>query len=546
VGKHDPDPAAFPHIRSTRKDACMRRPSPFALAGVLLLVLAGPATTQPQAKPRTAVANAPGEENADERIKHSLLVQSAMQQGRECLNRGEYQIAVRVLEGHLPKINGNSLYLALLEEAYRDYIRELKQKGQEELAQKYLDRLAILDPGVLLPAAVKPAAPGANAKPPGMIVRGRSEEDKAEAGQFARLAQDAVAAGDKEFLAHRYREAGTHYQKAAEYDRNQSAATRERWAYCKLFVVTEQINHPPAEGLDWAALEQEVRVALTLAPRMEYGHTVLRIINERSQAPAKKTSALQYRSQRPDEWLVMDSANFRVHYNDAALADQVLQVAEHTRRAVALKWLGEGNLPVWTPKCDIYLYPNVEVYSRATGVGTESPGHSSIGAVPGDASRVLSRVIHLHVDDPSLLAAVLPHETTHVTLAGQYGAKPIPRWADEGMAILSEPADRVQRHLNSAPNILQEARSFSAAELLQLEEYPGPGMMTAFYGQSVAVVSYLSDLRGPQAFTSFLRTAARESYEAALRKHYSLNGFADLDSRWRQNAIKADQLAAQR
>lgn len=532
----------------------MRRRS--ALAGMLLLLAAGPAMSEPTTQPRTADATPlanrshdappPAEESADERVKNSLLVQSAMQQARECLNRGECQIAVRVLEGHLPKINGNSLYLALLEEAYRSYIRELKQKGHEELAQKYLDRLAILDPGVMLPAAVKQAPPTANAKAPGVILRGRSEEDKAQAGNLARLAQEAVAAGDKEFQAHHYREAGGYYQKAAEYDRNQSTATRERWAYCKLFVVTEQINHPPAEGLDWAALEQEVRVALTLAPRMEYGHTVLRIINERSQLPAKTSSAMPHRSQRPNDWLVMDSANFRVHYNDAALADQVLQVAEHTRRAVALKWLGDGNLPVWTPKCDIYLYTNVDAYSRATGVGAESPGHSSIGAAPGDAARVLSRVIHLHVDDSNMLVAVLPHETTHVTLAGQFGAKAIPRWADEGLAILSEPADRVQRHLNAAPNILREARSFSAAQLLQLDDYPGPGMMAAFYGQSVAVVTYLVELRGPQAFAAFLRASQSEGYEAALKKHYGLNGFADLDSRWRQRAIKADQLAAQK
>ena len=534
----------------------MRRRSAFAYAGALFLLVHGPALSEPQNKPRSAdgtppanrsaASTSPSDENADERIKNSLLVQSAMQQARECLNRSEYQIAVRVLEGHLPKINGNSLYLALLEEAYRDYIRELKQKGQEELAQKYLDRLAILDPGVMLSAAVKPTATQASGKPPGVVVRGRSEEDKAQAGNLARLAQEAVAAGDKEFQAHHYREAGAYYQKGAEFDRNQSAATRERWAYCKLFVVTEQINQPPAEGLDWAALEQEVRVALTLAPRMEYGQTLLRVITERRQAPAKTTSAIQHRSQRPDEWLVMESANFRVHYTDAAFADQVLQVAEHTRRAAALKWLGEGNLPPWNPKCDIYLHPSALAYSHATGVGIDSPGHSSIGAATGDASRILSRVMHLHVDDASTLVAILPHETTHVTLAGQLGTKPIPRWADEGLAILSEPEDRIQRHLSAAPNILAEARSFTAAELLQLDEYPAPGMMAAFYGQSVAVVSYLTDLRGPQAFTEFLRTAQRDGYEAALKKHYSMNGFADLDNRWRQKGVKSEQLAAQK
>jgi hypothetical protein len=222
----------------------------------------------------------------------------------------------------------------------------------------------------------------------------------------------------------------------------------------------------------------------------------------------------------------------------------VLQIAEHTRHAVALKWLGQGNLPIWNPKCDIYLHANVQSYSRTTGVGTDSPGHSTIGAEAGDASRVLSRVIHLHVDDTNMLAAILPHETTHATLAGHYGSKPLPRWADEGLAILSEPADRVQRHLDAAPEMLRDGRSLTTGELLQLEQYPGASNVGAFYSESVAVVSYLTDLRGPQAFTAFLCTAQRDGYEAALKKHYALNGFADLDRHWRQHPAKAEQLTA--
>ena len=46
---------------------------------------------------------------------------------------------------------------------------------------------------------------------------------------------------------------------------------------------------------------------------------------------------------------------------------------------------------------------------------------------------------------------MLPHEATHVVLAGQFGDQPVPRWADEGMAVLTEPRDKIDRHLRNLP-----------------------------------------------------------------------------------------------
>src|SRR5262249_61608633 len=106
------------------------------------------------------------------------------------------------------------------------------------------------------------------------------------------------------------------------------------WASYNRLAVAEQFNNPPAAGLDWAALEQEVRVALTLAPRMEYGHTLLRVIGERSQAANRKSEIRNPKSEtdaksqvknpkpsgtdaadsgiRMSDLVGMESANFRV------------------------------------------------------------------------------------------------------------------------------------------------------------------------------------------------------------------------------------------
>src|SRR5262249_19250298 len=100
----------------------------------------------------------------DQAVATTLAVQTALQQGREHLLHGEYKAAVATLEGELPFINGNQVYLKLLQDAYRAYIKELRLAKQEEEAQRYLRRLLILDRGAILDnppgnlAAASPAA----------------------------------------------------------------------------------------------------------------------------------------------------------------------------------------------------------------------------------------------------------------------------------------------------------------------------------------------------------------------------------------------------
>jgi tetratricopeptide (TPR) repeat protein len=473
-----------------------------------------------------------------------------MQQGRECLARGEYRTAVRVLEAQLPKINGNATYLGLLEVAYRGYVKELQQKGKSELAQRYLERLAILDPGVKLAAAVRPSLMAKEETPAASLAVANpgkpAEKPEKTLAAAKSSAQDVLVAAEREFQARHYYEAAGQYQRAFELDQTLSPAARERWAYCKLHAVTEQINNPPPQGLNWTALEHEVQGALRLAPRLEYGQTLLKTIQERSRGVAPPNPPLprggegvskygvQHHARKHDGWQIADSANFRVFHHDPELAEKALQVAEETRAFVAAKWLGGAAMQPWAVRCDIYLHPTGEAYCRATGTLSDSPGHSSIGAERDDASRIHSRRIDLHVDDPFMLPAVLPHEATHVVLAGHFGRKPLPRWADEGLAILSEPPERIARHTRILPRAYQEGRVFGVAQLLELEDYPHPQYMDVFYGQSASIVQYLSDMRGPHVFAEFLRSAPREGYEAGLRRHYGLRNYAELEQRWTQ------------
>jgi len=198
------------------------------------------------------------------------------------------------------------------------------------------------------------------------------------------------------------------------------------------------------------------------------------------------------------------------------------------------KWFGEQG-EAWNPKCELYLHASGQDYSRVTGVPANSPGHSTIRS---DTSRVITRRIDLHCDDPNMLVAVLPHETTHVVLAGKFNDRPVPRWADEGMAVLTEPRDKIDRHLHNLPQYYQDRQLFGVQQLMHLADYPDPRYVGQFYAQSVSVVDFLCHEKDTQTFTHFLRDGLRYGYESALQKYYGFRDFNDVEYRWREFAFR--------
>ncbi len=503
--------------------------------GLFAFVCAGAMATAGFMAPLGAQAPAGSQDGA---VAATLAVQNALQQGREHLLRGDARAAVQVLESQLTRINGNAVYLATLRDAYRAYIKELRLAGQDAQVPLYLQRLQILDPGAVLDAgstrpANSPAAPvtqpaAAPAPRTTPIARGVREEETDK----VRVARSLLARAEEEFGNKRYLEASLLFEKAHQTDPGSTTASRERWAYCKYCRVVEQINQTPAGSPAWADLEREVRQTLELAPRLDYGKYLLDEIQKRRGAAV--AVLVRHFERGSDGWARAETSHFRIFHNQSReMAEQAAQVAEKTRVAMHGKWFGTAG-EEWNPRCDLYLHATAQDYSKATGVPANSPGHSSIRS---DGPRVIGRRIDLHVDDPNLLTAVLPHETTHVVLAGQFGDQPVPRWADEGMAVLTEPRDKVERHLRNLPRCQQDGQLFHVRQLMQLTDYPEPRAISAFYAQSVSLVDYLTNKHGPQVFAQFLREGMRGGYEAALQKHYGLAGFDDLQQRWNQDAF---------
>ena len=252
-------------------------------------------------------------------------------------------------------------------------------------------------------------------------------------------------------------------------------------------------------------------------------------------APAPADAAevtVRHLDRRPDGWCVAETANFRIlHQDDADLAERAGRVAEGTRTAVLRKWFGAAGED-WPERCEVYLHASPGSFWRVTGL---SPGVPAATSVHAEGERVLWRRIDVHCEDRNVLAAVLPHEVTHAVLAGRFGGHAVPRWADEGMAVLSEPRDRVEGHLAHLARFYREGRVFSPRDLLRLTDYPAPQDWGVFYAESVSLVDFLARAQGPRTFTRFLRDGLRDGYEAALRRHYGWD-FDDLEQHWRGRA----------
>lgn len=490
-------------------------------------------------------------EDPESKLRGQLALQSALQQGRDNLQRGEYQAAVYCLEKEIAHVDGNRDYMDALREAYRGYIRELQQTNRHTEARTYQERLRILDPGYQIElslgrssnvptiaslAAQSTPSSSSEAKPSRISYTARpqmpDERDPFADSNGAQPspAHDLLDRARREYDGKNFESANRLYEEANRLDSRSIGPFRELWAFCKLYVATEAVNkagwNPPAQA------EKDVLAALALStsPQLQLqGKELLRAIHERRievrHVPAQGQS-----------WAEVETANFRVIYHESRqLAEQAARVAETTRSAVLRKWFGEDATPM-NPKCTIFLYPNAAFYARERGKSVDWPGHSTLEGDKTNPERVTVRRIDLHCDVADMLTHVLPHETTHVVLFGRFGRHLHPRWADEGMAILSEPREKVDRYLKSIPTLRSRHELFSASELLSLSEYPEARRGTAFYVQSVSLVDFLASQKGgPQEFTRFVRDGLERGFEAALQQHYGFRDFKDLDERWLRN-----------
>jgi hypothetical protein len=242
-------------------------------------------------------------------------------------------------------------------------------------------------------------------------------------------------------------------------------------------------------------------------------------------------------------WAVTETTNFRLfHALPEETADKVAVLMEATRAMMLRKWFNDDSSSAWAPRCDVYLHPTVKGYMQCPGSPpAASPGHSTIRL---DSGRVVSRRIDVRCDEPNMMSAVLPHETTHVVLAGHFGFHQAPRWADEGMAVLSEPRERINLHLRNLPKHRGEKTLFPLGKLMEMKDYPEARLIGPFYAQGVSLVEFLTKMKGAATFTRFVREGLDRGYEASLREHYGYRDYSELESAWQRYVFGESSVAA--
>ncbi|WP_435022122.1 peptidase MA family metallohydrolase [Tundrisphaera sp. TA3] len=371
-----------------------------------------------------------------------------------------------------------------------------------------------------------------------------------------------LATADAAFLAERYAEAGRLYTELAR-ARKLPKERNDCWAYCRSVAVAKRINARPTDRSEWASIDAEIQQIRKLDPENWIGEYLRNLAAER---PGGKKAAASgstvVRASSPEEspatspptraaanapagasakpaqtigrWQTRESTNFRIYHVDPALAAKVAQIAETTRVRQTKFWTGAEPQAAWMPKCEIYLYPNGKIYGQMTGQPEDSPGFSTMGMNEG---KLIGRRVNVRVDHPTALTAVLPHEVTHVILADFFTTQQIPRWADEGMAVLSEPADEQRRRAADLSEPLAADRLFPIANLMTMD-YPESQYWNLYYAQSVSLTRFLVETGSSKLLLKYLQAAQAGDPEEELRKHYKIDGYADLQSRWVEYARK--------
>ncbi len=241
------------------------------------------------------------------------------------------------------------------------------------------------------------------------------------------------------------------------------------------------------------------------------------------------------------KWIAVETANFRIlSFGTRGVDQETANTCETMRGKLARQWLGEAAGADWNPKCDIVLHPNDDAYLREVGVGGRNTVASSL--VDRKQGRVAARRIDVRGTQPRWQSTALGHELTHVVLADRFAAAPLPRWVDEGIAIMADPVDKQARHRQELTNAMATRAQFRVLELITLADYPAAQRWGTFYGQSASLVQYLVDQAGPERFLHFVQLSLDLGYEQGLLQVYNF-GVAELERKWHAHAATPAETA---
>jgi hypothetical protein len=132
---------------------------------------------------------------------------------------------------------------------------------------------------------------------------------------------------------------------------------------------------------------------------------------------------------------------------------------------------------------------------------------------------------------------------THTVFA-YYFHQPVPRWADEGGAVLSEDDQERNHHEMLVREILRTpGRAIPLGRLFVMTQYPHDVM--CLYAQGYSVSNFLVEQSSRPAFLKFIAYGMRYGWDNAVRAHYPYNGVNELEQAWLNSLKNPPRPAAQ-
>lgn len=209
-------------------------------------------------------------------------------------------------------------------------------------------------------------------------------------------------------------------------------------------------------------------------------------------------------------------------------AKEVLGECEQLYEMLGRYWFGQAPDEPWPAPCYVVLHADRASYGNGAS-NDASVGRSSIRVVGG---RIISRRIDLLVNEQGRPAA-LAHELSHILLADRWPNGPPPKWLDEGLALWADSPLKKTLHWRDCRAATMQGTAIGLKQLLTADNLTGNELpVVVFYGQSLALVTYLLENGPPEKVPAFAARARVVGYDCALRECYGIEGVADLERRW--------------
>ena len=236
---------------------------------------------------------------------------------------------------------------------------------------------------------------------------------------------------------------------------------------------------------------------------------------------------------------------FTVHAPTAVMGRAIAAEARYLHTNLAVEWLGKS-LPYGVSRRTITFTEDLSRSSGSTSFEFKTDPKSEL-------PKFTSAIMELRGPFLQVLEDELPHQITHMVLADHFG-KPLPRWADEGIAELAVPKDAQARLDAKCRELLDAGRGLRLRVLFPMTDYPRDLIIPYSQGHSVCRflltldtreliplhpggvvdggISPVKQLPKPRQLIRFIEYGLSDGWDVAAAKAYGFGSVDKLESAW--------------